>query len=95
MTTDKPQVHASDLSQLHKCGIQWQRRKGARFGVWSEEEIRPPGIAMTVGTAAHKSIAVNLQNKIDTGQLITRGYAQQIAVDEVRRIVDEEGIHLV
>jgi hypothetical protein len=94
MTVVKPQVHASDLSQVNKCGIQWQRRKGARFGVWPEEEIRPPGIAMTVGTATHLSVATNLQNKIDTGQLITRGHAQQIAVDEVRRLVDVEGVHL-
>lgn len=56
----KPQIHASMLTTLSNCPIQFQRRYGARFGLWHEEEIRPPGIAAAIGSSVDASVNYNM-----------------------------------
>lgn len=66
------------LDTMSRCGIQFQRRYGARFGVWHQEEIIAPGIAIGVGIAVDRSVNHNMTHKMQTGELLT--------VDEVRSI---------
>jgi len=81
-TQTKPQLHVSYLNTLATCGIQFQRRYGARYGCWHEEEIIPPGIALVTGISVHKSVETNLRAKIETGSLLPREEVQQIAADQ-------------
>jgi hypothetical protein len=83
----KPQLHQSMLDMLSKCGIQFQRRYGARFGIWDEEEIIPPGIALGIGISTHKAIQCNLDNKIrNKGEPLPREEVKQIARDAFMHI---------
>lgn len=80
---DKPQLHVSMLETLSKCGIQFQRRYGARFGCWHTEEIKPPSIALITGIAVHKSVEKNLGHKIDNeGQTMTPEQVADVAATE-------------
>ena len=90
---DKPQLHVSDLNQMAVCGIQFQRRKGYRFGVWHEEEVIPPGMALLTGISVHKSVERNLQNKIDTGELLPLEQVKDITRDQLL-LVANGGISL-
>ena len=81
MTSIKPQLHVSMLDMMARCGVQFQRRFGARFGIWDQEEIIPPGIALAVGISVHKAVQKNLESKIETGSLLNNNYIQQIAYD--------------
>ena len=90
----KPQLHPSMLDTLSRCGIQFQRRYGARFGIWHEEEIHPPAVVMAIGTATHKSVERNLQHRIDTGEPISAEEAANIARDEFYRVKEKEGLML-
>lgn len=67
----RPQLHVSMLDQISKCGIQFQRRYGYRFGIWEKEEIIKPGIALITGSSVHASVENDLTNKIQTGQLLS------------------------
>lgn len=86
--TDKPQIHVSMLDQLAKCGIQFQRRYGARFGVWHEEEIVPPSIALATGISVHRAVEKNLKYKVDQGSLMECSEVIAIAYDEFHKIWD-------
>jgi RecB family exonuclease len=54
----RPQLHVSALNMLSKCGEMFRRR-------YIEGEKIPPGIALIVGTATHKSVETNLRGKIE------------------------------
>lgn len=85
MTSDKkPQLHVSMLNMMSRCGIQFQRRYGARFGCWHEEEVLPPNVALATGSAVHKSIEQNMRYKMESnGSLLPREQVAQIARDEI------------
>lgn len=70
---------------LSRCPIQFQRRYGARFDIWHEEEILPPGIALLVGSSTHKSVETNLKNKMETGELLPIEEVKAVARDEMHR----------
>jgi RecB family exonuclease len=57
----RPQLHASALEM--KCMEAFRRR-------YIEGEIIPPGVAMIVGTGTHRSVELNLTEKIKTGSLL-------------------------
>jgi hypothetical protein len=59
----KPQLHVSGLEMLSKCGVQFER-------VYINRERAIPGVAMLVGTSTHRSVAMNLGNKISAGTLL-------------------------
>lgn len=84
---NKPQLHVSMLEMMSKCGIQFQRRYGARFDCWQEEEIIPPGIALVTGISVHKAVEANLKHKIESeGQLLAREQVATVADEEFRGI---------
>jgi hypothetical protein len=80
---NKTQIHYSMLDMMSRCGVQFQRRYGARFGVWDTEEIIPPGVALVTGISTHKSIEANLSNKIMHKALLPVEEIQAIAADSV------------
>jgi hypothetical protein len=84
--SDKVQLHSSMLGMITRCGIQFQRRYGHRFGIWHEEEIVPPGIALAVGISVHKSVQRNLQNKLETGLLLVPGMVKEAAFETFNEI---------
>ena len=63
MEKKKPQLHVSGLEMLSKCGEQFRRR-------YIEREKIPPGVALIVGSATHKSIEKNLKSVINNGGLL-------------------------
>lgn len=79
---DKIQIHQSMLSQNNRCGEQFRRRYGARFGWADREEIIPPGIALVTGIATHAAIEKNLTAKIETDELLSVEQVMDIARDE-------------
>lgn len=60
----KPQISSSMLTMIAKCWPQFVYRFGARFKIWPDEEIMPPSIAMSIGTATHTAVAHMLKDKI-------------------------------
>jgi hypothetical protein len=85
----KPQLHISMIDQFARCGIQFQRRYGLRFGIWDKEEIIPPGVALVTGIAVHKAVEDNLKNKMATGHLLAAQQVQDSARDAVQGIWNE------
>ena len=83
---DKPQLHVTHLNMMARCGVQWQRRYGARFGVWDREEKIPPGIAAVVGTATHAAVEANLRNKIKHGELLPVDAVRAVARDKFHEL---------
>lgn len=81
--TKKPQLTVSMVEMLFRCGLQFQRRYGVRFGVWHSEEVIPPGIALGVGIAVHKSVEANLRKKMETGRPLQAGEAETVAYDHL------------
>lgn len=82
MTNAKPQLHNSMMEQMYRCGIQWQRRYGARFGCWHKEEIIRPGIELATGISVHKAVERNMRFKMENdGHLLHRKEVAQIARD--------------
>ena len=86
----KPQLHVSMLEQMSRCGIQFQRRYGARFGCWHEEEIIPPNIALATGSSVHRTVEANLRNKMESdGNPLPIGHIEELARDSVQGFVDQ------
>lgn len=60
----KPQFHQSALDTLHMCGERYRRR-------YVERDPWHSAVAPTVGLAVHDSSRTSLQNKINTGDLLS------------------------
>lgn len=87
----KPQLHQSMLDMMSRCGIQFQRRYGARFDCAAQEEILPPGIALVTGSSVHKSVEANLRNKMENdGQLLEREQVAAVARDALTELTNGE-----
>lgn len=85
MTTEqptRPQLHVSMLDMLSRCGVSFQRRYGARFGCWHEEEIKPPSIALATGISVHKAVGADLTHKMENAVLLEREQIKDIARDQ-------------
>ncbi len=76
--TRKPQLHTTALDMLSRCGEQFRRR-------YVEGEIIPPGVALIVGIATHRSAAKTLTRKMIGGTTT----AEQ-AADEARDALNAE-----
>lgn len=72
----KPNISDSDLNMLYRCGQQYYYRR-------KEGRKVPPGIAQIVGRATHESVHLDLQTKIDTGQLRGAEEIADMARDEI------------
>lgn len=87
-TAIKPQLHASQLSTLAKCGEQYRRR-------YIEGEIIPPSSALLIGTATHRSVEANLRNKVRTGgTLLPIEEVKAAAADAFNKEWDNGGVRL-
>ena len=82
----KPQLHNSMMETMSKCGVQFQRRYGARFDVWPHEEIIPPGIALATGISVHRAVDANMNHKVETGELLDLDTIRDVAREAVERM---------
>lgn len=81
------QVHQSFMDVLFRCELQ-------AMYIYLLGIRRPPRAAIHVGSSVHKSGEVNLQSKIDTGELLKRDDAVEIAAATFEEKVDKEPIEL-
>ena len=90
MEKKKPSLSDSALNMLYKCGQQYYYR-------YIENRKIPPGVAQVVGRAVHGSVHLDLQRKIDRGELRSSDEVADAARDEINgvwqkgiRLMDEE-----
>lgn len=88
MSEQKPQVHSSHIDTFESC--QWLDRL-----VNFEGLRRPPGFALVVGGATHEPIEADMNNKKDTGELLTVEEIRDVARDAVTHRWEKEGCRLV
>lgn len=83
----REQLHISAINMLSECGKRFEFRYvlGIR---------RPPAVFMHIGTAVDTSITKDLQNKIDTGELLKRDDAIEIAAETFKARQEAEPIEL-
>lgn len=81
MANDKPQLHASMMDTLSRCGEQFRRRYGKLFGHNDREEIIPPSGVLITGIATHKTIEENLKHMIEEGRPLSTEYLADFAHD--------------
>ena len=74
LESEKPTLHQSQIGMLSRCGLQYQYR-------YVEGKLRPPGVAMVVGTATHRAVEENLENKIHHGELLSQEEVESLASD--------------
>lgn len=86
----RPQLHVSMLNTLSKCGIQFQRRYGARFGIWPTEEKTPLNLNLIVGIAVHKVIEKNFRQLMASKILMPTDQVADVTRDEFGRLCDGE-----
>lgn len=84
---ERPSLHASQLDMLSRCPLQYYYR-------YVLGEVRPPAVAMLVGTATHKSVEANLQHKIASGDLLPLDAVQEAAKDALEARWAGEGVML-
>ena len=76
--SEKPHLSISALNMLSRCGEQYRRR-------YVEGDKVPPGIAALVGRGVDHSVNGNLNNKIETGELLPAEAVRDSARDAVIR----------
>ena len=82
MTEDRFEIHQSMIGMRHRCEWQLVYRYGETLNIGKEDIIEPPGISAHVGTGVHRSVDVNLQQKIDKGELLHGDTVTDIAAQE-------------
>ena len=86
MAEERPQLHMSRINRIWRCGIQDEFiESGKRMA---------PGISLIVGTETHKTVEANLNNKINTGELLPVEQIQDLASDGIKRAWDEQEIYI-
>ena len=75
------------LSTLSKCGLQAQYR-------YVDGIKSPPGVALVLGTAVHKSAHADLSSKLETGALLPEKQIQELAGEALEKTWDEDEPHL-
>jgi hypothetical protein len=83
----KPKLHWSQIAMLCRCGVAFEFR-------YVKGIIKPPAIALIVGSATHVSIEKNLRNKMEKKVLLPDDEVRQFAADDVNRRWQEEGADL-
>lgn len=83
----KPELHQSQIVQFINCGMQYQYR-------YVDGLRTRPGIALITGTSTHKSVEVNLRNKIEHGVLLDEEQVADVARDTVNQVWEQEGVFL-
>jgi len=83
----REQIHTSFMDVLSRCEMQ-------AMYIYLLGIKRPPRAFLHVGTGVHKSVEVDLQNKISTGELLKRADAIEIAGTTFDLCADKEPIDL-
>jgi hypothetical protein len=78
------------ISMLYRCGEQFRRRYGFRFGYNDKEEIIPPGVALIIGIATHKSVEKNMKSRIETEEYLPLEQVKDVARDEAAGLWSKE-----
>jgi len=73
----KPYLSPSQLDMLAKCGLQYSYR-------YVDGIKSPPGVAMVIGTATHKSIEANLKQRMVLGTYMPKEAAAEIAAEALK-----------
>jgi len=81
----KPQVHHSSLDVLWKCGVMFEFRYIRKIRM-------SPTSAIHVGRAVDQAANLNLQNKIDTDELLPEEHVLDIARDATVGLFETEGV---
>ncbi len=84
--SDKPTLHASDLTTLDMCQMRYFYRR-------VEGIIAPPGIAALVGTSVHKSVQADMTTKIETGKLQDEDYLADLTADFLKAKWSADGVN--
>jgi hypothetical protein len=88
----KPQLHSSMINSAAKCWRQFVRRYGYLFDIWDKKEIRPPSVAMAIGSSTHKGIE-HINNDIMSGDRRFLDDYKDVAVTQVKGLWTED-VHL-
>jgi len=83
---ERPQLTASMVGMIMKCGPQFIRRFGDRFGIWPEAEIIPPNQSLILGKSVHKATESLLRKKMQDelyDSIVAVAEAGDIARDNV------------
>ena len=70
----RPHVHYSHLSMFLRCPLQYENR-------YIKKKIKPPGIALRVGTAVHVTVEHSLKQKAITGRAYSPEMSEELAHD--------------
>src|SRR5574343_478268 len=84
---NKPQIHASHLNTWLNCRQQYYRR-------YICGDVIPPSIAIVRGRSTHTVIEADMNNKLQTGELLPDEAIKDYARDEASRILDVEELRL-
>ncbi len=82
----KPQLHASQLVTLSRCGEQFRRR-------YIDGDVVPPGVAAAVGKAVHSSVEENMRSKLERRELLAKEAVEAAARDALL-VAWDEGVRL-
>ena len=73
----RPQLHATDLSMLDRCAMQFYYRR-------IENIIIPPAVVMVVGTGTHRPVEANMRHVIEHGQMEDRDRLNDVAAECIK-----------
>lgn len=76
--SNRKQLHGSNLNMAFRCMEQLRRRV-------FEGDIIPPAALAIAGTGTHKSVAVNMEHKKETGDLLSEHVCADAARDGVNK----------
>ena len=79
----KPALSKSQLKMLRRCAMQFYYR-------YVEGIIERPGTALVIGTATHRAIEMNLQEKMNTGHLLADDAVAEAAFEALGNTWDGE-----
>jgi len=83
----KKELHITHLKTLWRCGEQYRRRYILGHKI-------PPGIALIIGTGTHRAIEENLKHKIEKQEFLPIDIVQEVAFQEVKNKIQQEGIFI-
>ncbi len=79
----KPTLSKSQLKTLRRCGMQYYYRN-------VEGVIERPGTALVIGTATHRAVELNLEQKMRTGELLEEEAVAEAAFEALGNTWDGE-----
>lgn len=68
----------SKINTFERCQLQYRYR-------YLEDKIKPPGVAAAIGISTHKAVEINLQTKLESGDLLPEDVVTDIARDALEK----------